>query len=178
MLKADETGRYPVSMREYEDIRFLFGMSAALDQMEDLKPRLGLIKNGWRDIRMMAATVSRLIEALLKTVPLKKLLAMQSELKRTVCNVSVKGPAGRVDDDLTVVPFDALLHVMDRAIQMDCTFCSKSAKEGKKCKLHKAIETCLQYEMAKNKDNPDACPLAGSAALNRGEVNDNAETGA
>ena len=163
MLTPDEDGRYPLNAREYEALRQLFAFDNALDRMEALHDRLKLIKTGNRDIAMMGKVNHKLLEELLRTIPTKKLKAMRDEMKRSIVELRLKGSVTVTADDLLVAPVDAVVKIMDRAIQMDCTFCAKSAIEGRKCDLYRALMECLPYEMAKRADG--ACPLSGSACL-------------
>ena len=62
--RADEDGRYPLSTREYEALRTVFGAVNALDT-ETLRDRCGLFRYGWRNMRLAASLLRKVMEGLL-----------------------------------------------------------------------------------------------------------------
>ena len=85
MREADKDGRYPLTGREYEAMRTLWGAMNAL-QGDDLKARLQTTKDGWKALKTAEAFMQKAIEALNMTIPLNKLLTLQRELKEDMTN--------------------------------------------------------------------------------------------
>ena len=161
MLRKDEDGFYPLSVREYAALRQMFGFVNVMDE-DALKERLKTIPSGWRDMRMMAAVSKHLVHELLTTVPIKKRLSIQSELRNTVCEIKFKPPSSKMED-CVVISRKALVRLMERAIDMDCLFCDKSLNECKRCTLYKDLNACFPYELAEPTDNK--CLFAGVSGL-------------
>lgn len=161
--KPDEDGRYPLSMREYEALRTIFGCVNALDDdHETLKARCKLFKGGWRDLRMLAAVSKRLMEKLLCTVPRKKLLTIQRELQHTICEVKIKPIAAPHRENMVCVSEDAMIRVCNRAMQDNCYLCDKTHKEAKRsCELYRDVQACFPYDFNESTD----CPFAGMSGL-------------
>jgi len=159
----DQDGRYPLSMREYEALRTIFGCVNALDDdHETLKARCRLFKGGWRDLRMLAAVSKRLMEKLLCTIPAKKLLVIRRELSNTICEVKLKPIASPRHDDCVYVSQEALLRVCNRAMQDNCYLCDRSHKEAKRgCELYKDIQACFPYQF----DDSSDCPFSGMSGM-------------
>ena len=160
--EADEDGRYPLSSREYEALRTLFGAVNALDT-ENLKNRCKLIKNGWRNLRLAQTLLKRLMEQILTTVPLKKLVSIQKELRYTVCEIKIRPPVEDKNCGTVYVKQEAMVRLADRAINMDCCVCEKSAKECKRCQLFQDLNACFPYELWEPEDT--LCPFAGVTSL-------------
>lgn len=159
MREADKDGRYPLTGREYEAMRTLWGAMNAL-QGDDLKARLQTTKDGWKALKTAEAFMQKAIEALNMTIPLNKLLTLQRELKETVCIVRLRGASYVSQRDSVFVSQPALVRLLDRAIQMDCMLCEKTRKEGAKCRLYRDIAACFPYEL-ENPNEEDKCPFAG-----------------
>lgn len=70
----DEDGRYPLSYVEYQSLRSLFGAKNALEQTHNqLERRVRTIPGGWRDFRLLMTLVDKLLGAVLRTIPQKKI---------------------------------------------------------------------------------------------------------
>lgn len=153
--KPDEDGRYPLSAKEYDAIRAIFGAVYALTEMHPvLEQRCKTIKGGWRDIRLLVTVADRLMDALLLTVPRKKLRAMKRELENTVMEIKMK-PAvlPNTDDYLTVVPQGAVEYVTQKALDFCCLGCEK--RDYRNCELFNSVQSLYHYDFPKAKE----CPL-------------------
>ena len=153
----DEDGRYPLSYVEYQSLRSLFGAKNALEQTHNqLERRVRTIPGGWRDFRLLMTLVDKLLGAVLRTIPQKKLLQIRAELSRTVCEIKVQGVAGNLSDDklLRMVPQGALETVVNESMSMKCFACERC--DYKRCELFKAIESLYNYDFPKTK----VCPLS------------------
>lgn len=161
MRPADSDGKYPLTTREYDALRTVFGALNALDS-ETLKERLQTTKSGWRDMRLCAVTMHKVLMSLLDTIPADKLLTLRDELNQTVCEVRLR-TASQNTRDSVFVSHRAMISLIDRAIQMECMLCEKSVKKGKRCPLYKDICACFPYELDTPTDT--RCPFAGVSHL-------------
>lgn len=155
--KPDEDGRYPLSYNEYQALRAIFGAKNALEQThKQLEQRVRLIPGGWRDFKLIMAVLDKLLNAVLRTIPAKKLVQIRSELSRTICEIKLQGVTGGLPDDklLTVVPQGALETVVNESMTMKCFACERC--DYKRCELFKAIDSLYNYDFPKTK----TCPLA------------------
>ena len=155
--KPDEDGRYPLSYNEYQALRAIFGAKNALEQThKQLEQRVRLIPGGWRDFKLIMAVLDKLLNAVLRTIPAKKLVQIRSELSRTICEIKLQGVTGGLPDDklLTVVPQGALETVVNESMTMKCFACERC--DYKRCELFKAIDSLYNYDFP----TPKTCPLA------------------
>ena len=164
--QADEEGRYPVSHREYQAIRALFGtQNSLIFAQKDLEQRLKVVPEGWRDFRLVYSVLEKLLTRLLRTVPSQKLLSMKRELKDTYCEVKVKGAVGPLDGDLLrVVPQKDLETVVNAAMQMNCFACDRC--DYKKCALYQAIQSMYHYDFPKS----HTCPLSEETVIRKEDL--------
>ena len=102
--QADADGRIALSSREYKALRALFGAVNVLAAYGgELERRARGIKYGWRDLRCLQANADRLTQKFLATVPAKKLVQIQQELKNTYCELQLKGEAKTIENDCMVI---------------------------------------------------------------------------
>lgn len=166
MRQPDADGKYPLTMREYDALRTVFGALNALDS-DTLKERLKTTKYGWRDIRLCLAVMRKVLDKLLLTIPPLKLLTLQEELKHTYCEVRIRGGGTPSHPDCVYVSQKAIVAMIDRAIQLECLLCDKSVKDGKRCPLYKNIQALFPYELDEPTDTK--CPFAGVSHVNYGK---------
>ena len=162
MKQPDEHGRYPLSSKEYESLRTLFGAINALN-MTGLQDRLELVEFAHEDLSVAKRLMQGVSAGLLGTVPLNKLLIIQKELRDTVCELRIRPIAQDKKTGCVYVDQSAIARLADRAIQMDCVMCEKTAKEAKKCQLFRDLNACFPYDL----DKPDdvLCPFAGVSTV-------------
>lgn len=161
---ADADGRYPLSNPEYIALCCLMGAVNMLKKnKETLEDRLRLVKGGWRDIQLVTSVCDKLFEKILDTVPIKKLLSIQREMRYMVCETKLGSASRPQDEDDIFITNTALKKMVNRAICMDCTFCEKTKQECKKCELYRDISACYPFELGK--PETETCPLAGATEL-------------
>lgn len=156
--QADADGRIPLSAREYVAIRAIF---AAIDSLtrehEQLERRAKGVKNCWRDLRLLVVLAEKVLNELLKTVPTKKLLQMQKDLKNTVCRIETRGAVGHKEDGFMFVPEDSAIKLCQMAMKLNCFGCDKTHKEAKReCEMYKAIQDIFVYQF----DDFNDCPFS------------------
>lgn len=156
--QADADGRIPLSSREYKALRALFGAVNVLTQYSgELERRARGIKNGWRDLRCLQANADRLTQRLLATVPLKKLVAINTELKNTYCELQTKGAVNSIENDCMYIEVGKLVKLCKAAAAVECFACTKSHKQAaKNCELYETIQSLFAYEF----EDTEQCPFA------------------
>ena len=160
----DEQGRYPLSAREYLCLCNVIGaLHALITNKEELKERLELTGTGWEDLQSVIETGNRIYDKLLETIPIKKLIAIRREMRYMVCETRLNQAAKREDADDVFISNNALRHIINRAICIDCTFCEASRENCKKCQLYKEISDCFPYELGKPEG--EHCPLSGATVI-------------
>lgn len=151
--EEDQHGRLPVSMKEYEGLRTLFGVVSMLPQVaEKLGDRAKGIPNVWRDIRLIERLSEKVMEAILYTVPAKKLLALRAELDRTRIIMTLDK---RGDPLHYVVDEEAVMDLVENACEYRCFGCT--IHKWWECPTLKAVKNVLPYELPKRRGN--ICPL-------------------
>lgn len=163
MLRQDEQGYTPLSGMEYTELQRVMALLNGLDEVYALNERIGAIKYGKRDLACIKRLSGKLLEGILRTIPKNKVQRIRDELPRLTADVRIRGAATPEKQEVLLVPFDALVALMGSAIEQSCYLCSKTEKEGRKCKLYRQICACLPYKP--NSKGDGFCPLAGSACL-------------
>lgn len=128
----------PLNGNEQRVLEYLAAMDAKIiESGEALRPRLNQIPNGWRQWRLMASTVGKLLEDIYGTLPMKNLRHMAN-----ICNygeVLVRmRPAVRVPDYLLVNENDLRL-VINKAMAGECAICVRQGKEIDRCPMRRAM---------------------------------------
>lgn len=159
----DADGRFHFSEREYYATRELFGVVSTFNRYAGLlERRVREIPGGWRDLRMLMAVSEKLLKNILRTVPKKKLAAIQKELRNTEVTVNVRNtvapPAKTDTDGFTYVSSRALERITQRVVDYECFCCEKTGADAKKCQLRKDIEATYMFEYPCQKGE---CPFAG-----------------
>lgn len=158
------TDRHYLTSREYYVLRELFGLVSAFSTAQDaLEKRVRSIPGGWRDMRLIQAVATRLMQNILATVPEEKLMLIRKELAHTKVRVSVERSIGTPDDGtkyFAYVPYNALERIMARVVDDECLCCDKTRDEVLRCQLRKDIEATYPFEYPKRRGE---CPFMGSA---------------
>jgi hypothetical protein len=140
----------------------MFAAVTALD-CEQIHERCDLIPGLWDKIIHAKDEMFEASEELLKTIPARKLLAINHELQYTVCRIEIKPPSKEAGRDYLYVSRKSFVELLQRAIQLDCLLCDKTVEECKKCKLYKNIDACFPYLL--EEPNDKLCPFAGVSKL-------------
>lgn len=86
--------------REIHTIEFLAGLDAQLvEGQENLRDRLRLIPNGWRDFRLAVTRTERVLDAIYNTLPNKTLVHMQKLAQHGQIVIRPK-PTVKLHDDV------------------------------------------------------------------------------
>lgn len=158
---ADADGRYPLSTREYEALRTLFGAVNAM-ALDMLKDRCDLNPGDWEKLQEARDSAQQVLNNILRTIPLKKLMSISTELRNTICELRIKPPVSASNGSI-YIDQAAMVRMAERAIAMDCVICEKTREEGKRCPLYRDINDCFPYELMEPDDA--LCPFAGISRL-------------
>lgn len=146
-----DENREPLSAREYRALRQLFGIVDMWDsQGSELRRRLKLIPNGWRDARLIMSLSVKLLTKLCETIPRERLKLIQKELDNTTCEITVRNTITKDERKAyTYVEEEALERITDKAMEVDCLLCDKRGKEARDCQLRKDIERLYMWGFPK-----------------------------
>lgn len=139
----DGDGRIPMSTAEYEGVRTLFGVTSMIPLIaRKLEERAREIPGAWRDLRLMERLSEKLTAAILLTVPMKKLMAMRSELGRTRIIMTLDKRPDQMD---FVVSEEAVHQLITNACELRCFGCGKA--DWWACETYQAVRDVLPYDL-------------------------------
>ena len=137
--KASDADRLPLTGKELKCVEYLVGMESRINESGDaLRERCKRIPNGWRDYRLIASTLDRLLTNLYTTVPYKGRLY----LKKLIDNGEIlirERPLVRTPE-WRMIKDEDLATLVNTAMASECAICLREGKEAKKCKLRRALE--------------------------------------
>lgn len=129
----------PLKGKELKCVEYLVGMESRIAESGDaLRERLRMVPNGWRDYRLIFATLDRLLLKLYDTIPQKGRLYLQKLSKHGEILIRFS-PAARSQEWL-LIRDDDLAVIVNLAMASECAICLKQGREAKKCELRKALE--------------------------------------
>jgi hypothetical protein len=122
----------------------MFGLLAGLQEMknaeETIQRRFRAVPNGWRDIRMLEAVTSNLIDKLLLTYPVEKLTSMKRMMPhmkyRLHCGVS----ASKLNEDECIIS-EKELDTLSVFAHEQCKLCVE--QNCNRCALGKVLDGIL-----------------------------------
>ncbi|MBR6571538.1 MAG: hypothetical protein IKK75_13900 [Clostridia bacterium] len=131
-------GFKPLNGSEMRVLEYLAAMDSKIIECgETMRERLKGVPNGWRQWRLLAATLNNLLIALYKQIPLKNLRHMQQICAYGEVLIRIRPPVHT--PEYTLIREDDLKTVMRVAIEQECSMCLKSGKEIAGCSLRKAM---------------------------------------
>ena len=133
-----QSGRRPMNGREMRVIEYLAAMDSKIVESGDaMRDRLRDIPNGWRQWRLMASTLSRLLVQLYDLMPIKNLRHIQNVCAHGEVLIRMQ-PASRVPE-YTLVNEDDLRILVNTSMAAECAICFKEGKEIDRCPLRRAM---------------------------------------
>ena len=158
MDNGKPTERKNLSGKEYYALRALMGIVSTFEtEDKQLRKRLDEVPMGWCDVKLIEAKADRLLNAILATVPPKKLAQIRQEIGHTRVEINVLPDyTGAQKKAFTYVPNDALEWLEDQIIDLYCMMCEKTDKESKRCPVRRNIEALYMYDFPERK----GCPIA------------------
>ena len=119
-------------------IEYLAAMDSKIVESGDaMRNRLRDIPNGWRQWRLMASTLSRLLAQLYDLMPIKNLHHIQNIRAHGEVLIRMQ-PASRVPQ-YTLVNEDDLRILVNTSMAAECAICLKDGKEIDRCPLRRAM---------------------------------------
>lgn len=136
-------GRKPLMGDEMRVLEYLAAMdSKIIESGEAMRERLREIPNGWRQWRLMASTLNRLLVQLYGIIPIKNLRHIQNICAHGEVLIRMR-PATRVPE-YTLINEDDIREVANVAMSAECTICMKQSKEIDRCRLRQAMLNIAQ----------------------------------
>lgn len=131
-------GFKPLNGSEMRVLEYLAAMESKMIESGDtMRERLKAIPNGWRQWRLMASILDRLLEQLYAIIPVKNLRHMQQICAFGEVLIRMRPPVHT--PEYTLLREDDLKQLMDVAIRQECAMCLKEGKEIDRCPLRKAM---------------------------------------
>ena len=136
----------PANGREMAAIDWLGVIcSQTHDREADLQSRLREIPYGWRDYRLAASTLMRLLKKVICALPARQQRHVTNVLRTHEVHLRLASTA-KIPGDCLMVERDAFREIINTAMAAECAICLKSEAEIRGCKLRKALETCIMLE--------------------------------
>ena len=169
MLYEDENeqGKYKLSGKEHTALLQVMASATGLVRFEDaLKERLRAVPGAYRDFRLASKKLDKVMGDLMSTIPIKRLLVLQQEVRTVTTRVYVGPPAVDHVPHVVFMTDDAFVNLMNILVREECLICSRKGKDVKRCEIFKAIERCLPYSADPGEDPEDGtCQLAGRDSI-------------
>lgn len=113
----------------------LFAMFAALQEFDgaktDMRDRLKAIPNGYRDLRLAEATLTRLLARIVETIPAEKKRAIRRMLPSMKYNVYYNAPVSHMDEDATAINAHDLVLLCQLVQGFYCFLCEEDCNHCK-----------------------------------------------
>lgn len=135
MADPDKKKPLPEIRMRQGELDGLFALFATLQEIEsikaDMQQRLKAIPNGYRDIRLVEATLTRLVESLVATVPAEKLKSIKQMLPRMKYKVYFNGSVSQMQDNATAIDAKDLDLLCRRVHDSYCFLCDDKCGQCK-----------------------------------------------
>lgn len=140
-MPDDKKARAPAPLRlRSSETDALFALYASLQEIDhaksEMEKRLRSIPGGWRDISLIRSVLSKLIDRILETVPLEKLVSLNRNMRHMTYRVYFAPPV-TIPPDEVIVKGDDLAVLIRYAHSFSCTACDNDCN---KCALGKALD--------------------------------------
>ena len=135
MADPDKKKPLPEIRMRQGELDGLFALFATLQEIEsiktDMRQRLNAIPNGYRDTRLVEATLTRLVESLIATVPAEKLKSIRQMLPRMKYKVYFNGSVSQMQDNATAIDAQDLDLLCRRVHDSYCFLCDDKCGQCK-----------------------------------------------
>ncbi len=140
---------------ERTSIEYLALLDNELNKAEDiLESRLRLAPDAWRQFRIAKVALSKALEGIYTTMPIKDLKRMLRFADQSAIYVQTKKASEPTKYEL--VPKDVLNRVVEQACGEGCHYCVKMPLEVAMCDIRKDLMLIAPPE---NFDSPYGCPF-------------------
>ncbi len=137
----------PTIRANRDEINAAFGLLACLQEMKKaerlIERRFRAVPNGWRNIRMIETVLGNMIDDLLQTYPIEKLVSMERMMPHMTFRLQCGIPASKMRSDECVIA-EKDLNALSVAAHDQCKLCVD--QKCSKCKLGRAFDSILLYD--------------------------------
>lgn len=133
-----------------DDVTRIMGLFAADAEVRracmepEMRERFRCIPNGWRDLRMVSAVLSRLVEAVKWTVPAEKREGLDRTASRSKYRIMLGPLAHPVDENYDeVIKTRELDELVASAWEWRCRMCDERCDQ---CDLGKVLDNVVGYD--------------------------------
>lgn len=134
----------PTIRSNKDEINSAFGLLACLQEIkkaqEVMPRRFRAVPNGWRNIRMIDAVLSNMIDDLLQTYPIEKLISMQRMLPHMKFAFQCGATASKLNNDECIIA-EKDLDILSVFAHEQCKICFE--QNCNRCKLGKVLDRIL-----------------------------------
>ncbi len=130
----------PTIRANKEHVNSALGLMACLQELkqaEQMKKRFQAIPHGWRDLRMLEAVLSNLIDDVLQTFPVEKLVSMQRMLPHMKYKLQCGATASKLNDDECIIA-EKDLDTLTAYAHEQCKLCVE--ENCNRCPLGKVLD--------------------------------------
>lgn len=146
---------------ERTSIEYLALLDNELNKAEDiLESRLRLAPDAWRQFRIAKVALSKALEGIYTTMPIKDLKRMLRFADQSAIYIQTKKASEPTEYEL--VPKDVLNRVVEQACGEGCHYCVKMPLEVAMCDIRKDL---LLIAPPENFDSPYGCPFRSCDAF-------------
>lgn len=133
-----EEERQRLSSQGREAVIWLYAIDEALKHYDAyITPTSRRLKNGYRDYRLIRATLDRLLTSLLDTIPIDQLMTIKRHLSSSEVRVRTVSAGSSFDGCNWVISQEDLLCLVSMAVENTCFVCD-GHKNG--CQLRKILD--------------------------------------
>lgn len=134
------SGNIPTIPSNKAHVNSALGLMACLQELkqaEQMKKRFQAIPNGWRNLRMLEAVLSNLIDDLLLTYPVEKLISMRRMLPHMKYRLQCGATASKLNDDECIIA-EKDLDILTEYAHEQCKMCFD--RDCNRCPLGKVLD--------------------------------------
>ena len=135
------TGSNIPTIRANKDhVNSALGLMACLQELkaaEQMEKRFRAVPHGWRNLRMLEAVLSNLIDDILQTFPVEKLVSMQRMLPHMKYKLQCGATASKLNDDECIIA-EKDLDILTSYAHEQCKLCVE--ENCNRCPLGKVLD--------------------------------------
>ena len=149
-MSKQKTTLLPVMKSRQEEIDSIVFMMCAVKRFREaqqvMEKRLHMVKNGWRDIRMLTSVLDKLVDRLTDTLPPEKNDTLGMLLPDTRVHITYTRQIGMGKDHISGIATKDLDMLADAAHDAVCKLCDGNCD---RCDLGKVFDRFLNTEREK-----------------------------
>lgn len=135
-------------------------LNVLLQNESEITDRAKMVKNGYRDLRLITSRLTKLYQEMWHTIPPEQQKRLNAEFRNTITYIDVKRPQDNgKDEGFTYMPTSAIERLAYRVMMQECLFCEKCGKTVNRCQIRKDLESTYQWKLDRLPDG--TCPFRG-----------------